>query len=143
MIVPQVIKHMSLLMKLNFFFFIRLYSIYLCFMCINYLSYIASILHNKSRFQEYRWYSKNFDWYSKIFDWKIWNIGQRFLVYYTFGDMWLENQGLSTSIPSFLSIIQDFQLDVPSFSTRYSKIFNLLHIWLHVARESRFVSQCS
>ena len=42
--------------------------------------------------------------------------------------MCLENPGLSTDIPSFSLIIQGFQLDIPRFSTRYSKIFDLLHI---------------
>ena len=50
-----------------------------------------------------------------------------------------EKPSLSTDITSFSSIVQDFQLGIPSFSTRYSKIFNVGHIWRHLAREYRFI----
>ena len=65
---------------------------------------MASILYDKSRFQEYHRYSKIFDWYSKIFNWKTWNIGR---------NSWILS--FSTDIPRFSNLVNNpiFSIDIP------------------------------
>ena len=69
------------------------------------------------------WDSKKYRRYSKIFNWKNWNISRK---------SWIleRNQVYQPIFQVSRQKSKVFQPHIPSFSTRYSTIFDLLHIWL-------------